>query len=122
MQNNNTPTTTKKLTPVSSPAPIVMPTTTPALPAAEPPMSAEKAELLAQIAKLTQENAALKTTARSQTLSLRVSDKGGVSVYGLGKFPFTLYKEQWLKLLALADHIREFITANDALLKSKEQK
>jgi hypothetical protein len=123
MEYSNTISTRKgKLAPVSSPAPIVMPTTAPALPAAEPPMSAEKAELLAQIAKLTQENAALKTTARSQTLSLRVSDKGGVSVYGLGKFPITLYWEQWEKLLALAEHIREFITANKHLLKSKESK
>ena len=61
---------------------------------------------------------ALKDRARRGT-SLRVSDKGGVSVYGLGRFPVTLYKEQWLKLLAMADEIRAFIRDNAARLKTK---
>jgi len=52
--------------------------------------------------------------------SLRVSEKGGVSVYGLGRFPVTLYKEQWLKLLDMADDIRRFIQENAARLKTKE--
>jgi hypothetical protein len=52
-------------------------------------------------------------------LTLRVSEKGGVSVYGLGRFPVTLYKEQWLKLLGMADEIRAFIRENDASLKTK---
>ena len=49
-----------------------------------------------------------------------MSEKGGVSVYGLGRFPVTLYKEQWLKLLAMADDIRRFIDENAARLKTKE--
>jgi hypothetical protein len=52
--------------------------------------------------------------------ALKVSDKGGVSVYGLGRFPVTLYKEQWLKLLAMADEIRAFIREHDAELKTKD--
>jgi hypothetical protein len=53
---------------------------------------------------------------------LKVSEKGAVSVYGMGKFPVTLYKEQWLRLLEIADDIRAFIAANDAQLKSKQDK
>jgi hypothetical protein len=62
-------------------------------------------------------------TARKQPprASLKVSEKGGLSVYGLGRFPVTLYKEQWTRLLGMADEIREFIKANDAALKSKTQ-
>jgi len=48
-----------------------------------------------------------------------VSEKGGVSVYGLGRFPVTLYKEQWVKLLDIAEEIRGFIRDNDASLKTK---
>ena len=53
-------------------------------------------------------------------LRLQVSEKGGVSVYGLGRFPVTLYKEQWLRLLDKADDIRAFIAANAGQLKSKQ--
>jgi hypothetical protein len=56
----------------------------------------------------------------SRGLSLKVSEKGGLSVYGLGRFPVTLYKEQWNKLLDMAEDIRSFIKANDSELKSKE--
>jgi hypothetical protein len=73
----------------------------------------------AELARLRAENEALKSRAR-KGISLRVSDKGGVSVYGLGRFPVTLYKEQWLKLLDVADEIRAFIRENDAQLKTKE--
>jgi hypothetical protein len=59
---------------------------------------------------------------QSRGISLKVSEKGGVSVYGMGRFPVTLYKEQWIKLLDMADEIRAFIAANDAELKSKQQK
>lgn len=77
-------------------------------------------ELQAEIQRLRAENETLKKpTARGQ-LSLRVSEKGGLSVYGLGRFPVTLYREQWEKLLGLADEIRRFIQDNDALLKKKE--
>ena len=60
---------------------------------------------------------ALKSRATSEII--RVSDKGGVSIYGLGRFPVTLYKEQWLKLLSMADEIRKFIAENEAKLKVK---
>jgi len=51
--------------------------------------------------------------------TLKVSEKGAVSMYGLGRFPVTLYKEQWKKLLAMAGEIEQFIQANDHILKSK---
>ena len=78
-------------------------------------------DLKAELERLRQENAALKKET-SSGMRLKVSDKGGVSVYGLGRFPVTLYKEQWLRLLDMADQIRAFIAANDAELKSKQQK
>ena len=52
-------------------------------------------------------------------MSIKVSEKGGVSVYGLGRFPVTLYKEQWEKLLDMADDLRAFIRENAASLKTK---
>ncbi len=73
--------------------------------------------LQAELERLRAENAALKSRAPKETI--RISDKGGVSVYGLGRFPVTLYKEQWLKLLDMADEIRKFIAENDAKLKVK---
>ena len=75
-------------------------------------------EIKAELERLRKENAALKKGA-SSGIRLKVSEKGAVSVYGMGRFPVTLYKEQWLKLLDLADELRAFITANDASLKSK---
>jgi hypothetical protein len=51
---------------------------------------------------------------------MKVSEKGGVSVYGLGRFPVTLYQEQWLKLLDKGDEIRAFIKENEGRLKKKE--
>jgi hypothetical protein len=72
-----------------------------------------------KVARLEAENQALKGR-RAGNLSLKVSEKGGVSVYGLGRFPVTLYKEQWLKLLAFADEIKSFIKGNDHQLKAKE--
>ena len=79
----------------------------------------EPEEMTQELARLRAENAALKSQT-SKGVSLRVSEKGGVSVYGLGRFPVTLYKEQWLKLLALSDDIRAFIRDNDAKLKVKD--
>src|ERR1700733_2563619 len=76
-------------------------------------------ELKAEIERLRAENEALKKPARGQ-MSLKVSEKGGLSVYGLGRFPVTLYKEQWIRLLAMADEIRNFIRENDSALKTKE--
>jgi len=76
-------------------------------------------ELKAEIERLRSENEALKKPARGQ-MSLKVSEKGALSVYGLGRFPVTLYREQWEKLLAMADQILQFIGDNDHLLKKKE--
>lgn len=76
-------------------------------------------DMKAELERLKAENEALKTSSRSAG-SLRVSEKGAVSVYGLGRFPVTLYKEQWEKLLAMSDQIRQFISQNDHLLKKKE--
>jgi len=75
-------------------------------------------DLQSELEKLRAENAALKKTS-ARGLSLKVSEKGALSVYGLGRFPVTLYKEQWAKLLDLAEDIRAFLKANDAQLKSK---
>jgi hypothetical protein len=72
----------------------------------------------AELERLRAENERLRKGGGRSTL--KVSDKGGVSVYGLGRFPVTLYKEQWLKLLAMADEIRAFIRDNEAQLKTKE--
>jgi hypothetical protein len=73
----------------------------------------------AEVERLRKENAALKKGA-SSGVRLKVSEKGAVSVYGMGRFPVTLYKEQWLKLLDMSDDIRAFIYANEAQLKAKE--
>jgi hypothetical protein len=80
---------------------------------------AEEDDIKAQLERLKAENEALKTR-QSRGLSLRVSEKGGVSVYGLGRFPVTLYKEQWVRLLDMADDIRGFIRENEGKLKVKE--
>jgi hypothetical protein len=81
-------------------------------------MSTE-AELKAELEALKAENAKLKSQG-SRGVSLKVSEKGAVSVYGMGRFPVTLYQEQWLKLLDMSDEIRTFIKDNEAKLKKKE--
>lgn len=75
-------------------------------------------DMKAELERLRNENAALKKGA-ARGISLKVSEKGGVSVYGLGRFPITLYKEQWAKLLDMADEIRAFLVAHDKELKAK---
>jgi len=72
-----------------------------------------------ELERLRAENAALKSREKRGT-SLKVSEKGGVSVYGLGRFPVTLYKEQWARLLDMTDEIRSFIRDNEARLKTKD--
>jgi len=74
----------------------------------------------AELERLRAENEMLKNRT-SRGISLKVSEKGGVSVYGLGRFPVTLYKEQWTRLLDMADDIRTFIKENDARLKTKAE-
>lgn len=75
-------------------------------------------DLKAELERLRAENEALKKGS-AKGVSLKVSEKGGVSVYGLGRFPITLYQEQWIKLLDMADDIRNFIAANKSQLKAK---
>ena len=75
-------------------------------------------DLRAEIERLRSENEALKKGA-VKGVSLKVSAKGGVSVYGLGRFPITLYQEQWLKLLDMSDDIRAFIAEHKGELKAK---
>ena len=77
-------------------------------------------DLKTELERLRAENERLKGQ-RGRGVSLKVSEKGGVSVYGLGRFPVTLYKEQWTKLLAMADEIRGFIKEHDAELKAKPE-
>jgi hypothetical protein len=76
-------------------------------------------ELQAEIERLRAENESLKKPTRGQ-MSLKVSEKGALSVYGLGRFPVTLYREQWEKLLGMGDDIRSFIQTHDSELKKKE--
>ena len=75
-------------------------------------------EMKAELERLRNENAFLKKGAATG-ITMKVSEKGGLSVYGMGRFPITLYKEQWLKLMDMSDAIRSFIEANDTALKSK---
>jgi len=75
-------------------------------------------DVKAELERLRAENERLKNRS-SRGVSLKVSEKGGVSVYGLGRFPVTLYKEQWTRLLDMGDDIRTFIRENDAKLKTK---
>ena len=76
-------------------------------------------DMKAQLERLRRENEALKKGA-SEVIRMKVSEKGAVSVYGMGRFPVTLYKEQWLKLLNMSDEIRAFIAENEARLKAKD--
>jgi len=76
-----------------------------------------KEELLARIAELEKKAEGRKRGA----LEFRVGEKGGVSVYGLGRFPVTLYYEQWVRLLDAAKDLREFLEENKHRLKLKDQ-
>ena len=76
-------------------------------------------DLQAELARLRAENETLKKK-RNAATSMKVSEKGAVSVYGLGRFPVTLYQEQWQKLLLMADDIKTFIAENQDRLKVKE--
>jgi hypothetical protein len=76
-------------------------------------------DLKAELERLRAENAALKKGS-SGPVRMKVSEKGALSIYGMGRFPVTLYKEQWLRLLNISDEIRAFIAENDAKLKAKE--
>ncbi|MGZ3695279.1 MAG: hypothetical protein ACXWQO_14235 [Bdellovibrionota bacterium] len=78
------------------------------------------ADLKAELERLKRENQELKESKkRGGSLSLKVSQKGAVSLYGMGRFPVTLYKEQWLKLLGFSEEIKSFIEENSSALKVK---
>jgi hypothetical protein len=84
-------------------------------------MAEETAEQ--KLARLEAENKALRDQIeqrRTGQLRLKVSEKGGLSLYGLGRFPVTLYKEQWIRLLDYTDEIRSFLKENDQQLKAKQ--
>ena len=74
-------------------------------------------ELKARLSELEKQG----TTRRTGSLEFKVSEKGGVSVYGLGRFPVTLYYEQWTRLLDTTDKLREFLAENKDKLKLKEK-
>lgn len=76
-------------------------------------------DMKAELERLRKENEVLKKGA-STGITMKVSEKGALSVYGMGRFPVTLYKEQWLKLLDMSDDIRAFIAANEGKLKTKD--
>jgi ribosome-interacting GTPase 1 len=81
----------------------------------------DQEDIKAELERLKAENEALKQTRKTTgNMSFKVSEKGAVSVYGLGRFPVTLYKEQWEKLLAAAEQIKAFIVENQSRLKLKE--
>jgi len=75
-----------------------------------------KEELLARIAELEKQA----VSKNSGKMEFRVGEKGGVSVYGLGRFPVTLYYEQWIRLLDAAGDLRSFLEGNKSRLKLKE--
>jgi regulator of replication initiation timing len=81
-------------------------------------LKAEIENLKAEKERLRMENEALKKSTTTK-ISMKVSQKGALSVYGLGRFPVTLYKEQWFRLLEKAEDIRTFIKENDSELKGK---
>jgi hypothetical protein len=77
-----------------------------------------------KLARLEAENKALREQVeqrRPGQLRFKVSEKGGLSIYGLGRFPVTLYKEQWIRLLEHAEEIKLFLKENEALFKTKQQ-
>ena len=76
-------------------------------------------DLQTELERLRAENERLKKAGRGK-LAMKVSEKGALSVYGMGRFPVTLYKFQWLRLISMADEIKAFIEANEGSLKSKE--
>ncbi len=80
--------------------------------------TSEEEDLRAELERLRRENEALKRKTE-RGISLKVSAKGAVSLYGLGRFPVTLYKEQWARVLDKADEIRSFIAEHDGELKTK---
>ncbi|MGA7414279.1 MAG: hypothetical protein WBW33_27665 [Bryobacteraceae bacterium] len=88
-------------------------------PASRENNSMSEEDLKAELERAKAEIESLKTR-RNASTSMKVSEKGALSVYGLGRFPVTLYQEQWTKLLAMSDQIKAFIVENKDKLKVKE--
>jgi len=76
----------------------------------------EEREELEQLRK----QKAIREAQDKKGISFKVSEKGGVSVYGLGRFPVTLYQEQWLRLFTEVENLKTFIDENKSRLKTKE--
>ena len=97
----------------------------PALPAVPevPAISDERANMLAELERLKKENETIKLQKLRKQPSggIKISPKGGISVYGLGKWPVTLYRDQWVRLLDMKEKILQYITENEKLLKAKPQ-
>lgn len=76
-------------------------------------------QMQAEIARLVAENSKLKAAGVAAKLTAKVSDKGAVSIYGMGRFPVTLYAQQWARLFAHREQIEAFIEANKDRLSTK---
>lgn len=87
--------------------------------AAKTPSDSSREEMLREIERLKAENATLQEK-KNRQVTLKVSQKGALSLYGLGRFPVTLYKRQWEVLLQIADQISEFIKDHSAELADKK--
>jgi hypothetical protein len=85
-----------------------------------PDLTQPSADVLAELELLREENARLKLKAAQRGNNLKITAKGGLSVYGLGRFPVTLYRSQWEKLIGLIPEVRAFIDANADKLATKE--
>lgn len=83
-------------------------------------LSQGNADILAELELLREENAKLRAGRAAKDITLKVSTKGAVSMYGMGKWPVTLYRGQWERLIAHADTVREFIQANASQLSVKD--
>jgi hypothetical protein len=77
-------------------------------------------QLKAELAALRAENDKLKATIVGKAGKMKVTEKGGVSLYGMGRFPVTLYRDQWIRLLDASDDVRKFLADNAASLKTRE--
>jgi hypothetical protein len=116
----NTPAATPTETRTVKPAPKAPKASEITAPTVKVQTAPADAALLAELAALRAENAQLTAkVTHAAKISLKVSEKGGLSLYGLGRFPVTLYKEQWTRLLGHVDEIRAFLAAHDAELHAK---
>lgn len=113
-----------KVNGTSAPAPVVAaPVAAPPAPAGATAVDPAQAALMAEIAALKAQNDALKATLKASPagrLTFKVSEKGALSVYGLGRFPTTLYPDQWERILDKADDVRAYIAAHRGEFKPKE--